>query len=161
MITGALLVLVVAGAVGSGLMAGAFFAFSAFVMTALDRLPPVGAVAAMQSINVVAVTPAFMLALMGTTAVCVVVLVAAVASWGDPSAAYLLAGSGLYLGGVFALTAAYHVPRNNALALVDPESPDAAELWATYRRDWTRWNHVRAVAALAAAAVFTIAIRVT
>jgi uncharacterized membrane protein len=31
---------------------GIFFAFSAFVMKALDRLPPAQGIAAMQSINV-------------------------------------------------------------------------------------------------------------
>jgi uncharacterized membrane protein len=40
-------------AVGSGLVAGIFFAFSNFVMKALARVPPAQGIAAMQSINVV------------------------------------------------------------------------------------------------------------
>lgn len=51
-------------------MAGVFFDFSAFVMPALKRLKPAESVAAMQSINVAAVTPAFVTALFGTAAVC-------------------------------------------------------------------------------------------
>ena len=42
-------------AVGCGLMAGVFSAFSTFVMKALARLPAHEGIAAMQSINVVAV----------------------------------------------------------------------------------------------------------
>ena len=40
-------------AVGSGVVAGIFFAFSNFVMKALARVPPAQGIAAMQSINVV------------------------------------------------------------------------------------------------------------
>lgn len=47
-------------ALGAGLTAGVFFAFSSFVMPALNRLPARGSVDAMNSINKLAVTPAFM-----------------------------------------------------------------------------------------------------
>jgi uncharacterized membrane protein len=57
-------------ALSTGLMAGVFFAFSAFVMKALARLPIAQGIQAMQSINVTAVTPVFMAALFGSTAVC-------------------------------------------------------------------------------------------
>ena len=42
-------------ALGCGLIAGVFFAFSAFVMKALVRLPPTQGIAAMQSINFVVI----------------------------------------------------------------------------------------------------------
>jgi uncharacterized membrane protein len=44
-------------ALGCGLSAGALFAFSSFVMPALARLPASQGIAAMQTINVQAVTP--------------------------------------------------------------------------------------------------------
>jgi hypothetical protein len=47
-------------ALGCGLNAGVFFAFSSFVMKALARLQPAQGIVAMQSINLMAVTPAFM-----------------------------------------------------------------------------------------------------
>jgi uncharacterized membrane protein len=53
----------------------------------------------------------------------------------------------------------FNVPLNNALAVVDPASADAASLWSRYVSSWTAWNHVRTVAALAAAASFTLALR--
>ncbi len=58
-------------ALGCGLLAGVFFAFSAFVMPALRRLPAAQGIAAMQSINRLAVTPALMTALFGTAVACV------------------------------------------------------------------------------------------
>ena len=72
---GLLTALAVATALGCGLNAGVFFAFSSFVMKALARLQPAQGIAAMQSINLVAVTPAFMTALFGTAAACVAVAI--------------------------------------------------------------------------------------
>jgi len=92
MIDGVLFALTLASALGCGLMAGVFFASSAFVMKALARLPPATGIAAMQSINVAAITPAFMGALFGTATLCVVLAVAALSMWGEPGAAWLLVG---------------------------------------------------------------------
>jgi uncharacterized membrane protein len=46
-------------ALGCGLIAGVFFAFSTFVMPALARLPAAQGIAAMNAINVAAITPTF------------------------------------------------------------------------------------------------------
>jgi len=158
MIDGPIHVLAVAAAVGSGVVAGVFFAFSTFVMRALGRLPAPQAIAAMQAINVAAPTPLFMLALFGTVPVCVALIASAVTSFDEPGAAHLLAASALYLVAPL-LTIGYHVPRNNALAAVDPSSGDGAHLWARYLKNWTRWNHARTLAPMVAAAVFILATR--
>jgi uncharacterized membrane protein len=152
---GLLFAATLATALGCGLVAGVFFAFSSFVMPALARLEPAQGIAAMQAINVKAVTAAFMLAFCGTAAGCVALIVVAVVQWHDSYAVYLVVGSALYLLGAFALTRGYHVPRNDALDAIDPHAPDAASHWSRYQADWTRWNHVRAAAALAAAAALT------
>ena len=74
-------------ALGCGLVAGVFFAFSTFVMAALRRLKPEEGISAMQSINILAVTPVFMAVLFGTAAACLGLVVWAVISWGEgPSA---------------------------------------------------------------------------
>src|SRR5918999_5838168 len=122
--------LTVIAALGCGLNAGAFFAFSAFVMDALRRLPAAQGIAAMQAINVTAVTPAFMGALFGTAVACIAAIVAGISSWDDSFAPYLVAGGALYVVGPIGLTIAYHVPRNDALARIDPEHPDGAGYWA-------------------------------
>ena len=60
-----------AAALGCGLMAGFFFAFSTAVMGGLARRPAAEAMAAMQSINLVVLNPVFRTAFFGTAAVCV------------------------------------------------------------------------------------------
>ncbi len=155
-----LVALTFVSALGCGLSAGALFAFSSFVMKALARLPAAQGVAAMNSINVAAVTPAFMTALFGSAVACIAVAVWALADWHDSFSPWLLAGSSVYLAGTIGLTMAYHVPRNNALAAVKPTDHDAAARWRRYVADWTRWNHVRVAASLAAAAALTEALHV-
>jgi uncharacterized membrane protein len=65
----------------------------------------------------------------------------------------------MYLLGTIGLTIAYHVPRNNALAALQPPWAEAAGRWARYVAEWTRGNHLRAAASLAAAALLTLALR--
>jgi uncharacterized membrane protein len=137
-------VLTIAAAVGCGAVGGAFFAFSSFVMRALDRLPAAQGIAAMQSINVVVINPVFMTALFGTGAACVALAIA------DPSPV-VLGAAATYLLGVLGTTMAYNVPRNDALAALDPGAAEAPSAWRGYVREWTIANHVRAVAGLAAA----------
>jgi uncharacterized membrane protein len=146
-------------ALGCGLVAGMFFAFSIFVMKALGALPSAQGIAAMQSINVAVINPWFFLSFFGTGATCVVMIIASLLRWHDPRAAYWLVGGLLYLAGTILVTMLFNVPRNNALAIVAPTSPEGAGLWSTYLSSWTVWNHVRTAAALVAAAAFIIAFR--
>jgi uncharacterized membrane protein len=161
MIEGFLFVLALVTAIACALVAGFFFAFSACVMKSLARLPAPQGVAAMQSINVVVINPLIMGALFGTALACAVLVVAAFVEWGEPYAVYLLVGGLLYLVGAILLTIVYHVPRNDALATLDPDEPGAASHWDRYARTWTAWNHARTVLPLAAAAMLTIALRVS
>ena len=158
MIGGYLQVLTTIAAIGAGVSGGVFFAFSTFVMKALGRLPDAQGISAMNAINKAAPAPLFMLALFGTGAVAIVTSVAALHHLDQRWAAYLLAGTALYLVCVI-VTVCYHVPRNDALALVDPAGPGAAHAWASYLSPWTAWNHVRTVTALAGSALFIIALR--
>jgi uncharacterized membrane protein len=154
-----LFLLILVCAIGSGLIAGVFFAFSSFVMKALDRNPAAQGIAAMQSINVVVLNPLFLGVFLGAAAVCILLAFAALLQWHRPGAPYILAGSLLYVLGTVLVTRVFNVPRNNALASVDPASTDAASLWADYVKSWTNWNHVRTIAAMAAAASLIMSIR--
>lgn len=145
-------------ALGCGLVAGIFFAFSTFVMNALARLQPKEGIAAMQSINITAINPLFMVALFGTATACIFLAISSVLKWHQHGTAYLLVGSLLYLIGTVLVTIAFNVPLNNALAIAKPDSTEAANLWARYLTSWTIWNHVRTIAALGAAAALTIAL---
>src|SRR5512132_2664164 len=104
-----------ATALGCGLSAGVFFAFSSFVMPALDRLAPGQSIRAMNSINRLALTPVFMTALFGTALACAALGVWAVISWGERPAALVLGGCALYLAGAIVVTRAANVPLNDAL----------------------------------------------
>jgi len=102
------------------------------------------------------VTPLFMTALFGTAVACVLLAVLTLLAWPTAGAAYLLIGSVVYLVGPILVTIVCNVPRNNALAAVDPASADGARVWIDFVSNWTAWNHVRTVAALVAAGLLTI-----
>ena len=145
-------------ALGCGLIGGVFFAFSTFVMRALARLPAHEGVAAMQSINIVVINPLFLSFFVGTAVVCLLLIISSLLRWQEPGAIYLLVGGALYVIGTFLVTMIFNVPRNNALASLTPTSPEASSYWAEYVSGWTAWNHVRTVAALAAAASISVSL---
>jgi uncharacterized membrane protein len=144
-------------ALGSGLIGGVFFAFLAFVMKALARLRPDRGIAAMQSINVTVINRWFLAPFFGTAA-CVILAASSLSVWRDPAALFRLIGSGLYLVGTVLVTIVRNVPQNDALAGVSPGSAEGEGHWARYVSSWTRWNTVRATAALAASAALTVAL---
>jgi uncharacterized membrane protein len=160
MIDGYLFPLTVIAALGCGVIAGVFYAFSVMVMRSLAQLPAQHGVAAMQAINVAALRPVFLGVFTGTAAACAAVIVGSLVDWDDASP-YLVVGGLLYLVGSFGLTVGFHVPRNEALDRVEPSSPDAPRHWSRYVREWTMGNHVRGLASLAASALLTIALHVT
>jgi uncharacterized membrane protein len=143
-------------ALGSGVIGGVFFAFSTFVMKAMAALPPAQGIEAMQSINVTVLNAWFLGTFLGTGAISILAAGSAFLALPRSVAVWVLAGSALYLFGTVLVTIAFNVPRNVALANVDPASPDSVELWTQYLGEWTTWNHVRTAGALAAAASFTI-----
>src|SRR6201986_1954948 len=96
MMNGPLFLLTLLAALGCGVIAGVFFAFSSFVMKGLARVPSAQGIASMQSVNYAAVTPSFMTALFGTAAAFLALIVCSVLSWHQPYAGYLLAGGLLY-----------------------------------------------------------------
>ena len=137
-----------AAALGCALVGGIFFAFSNFVMKALFRIPAPSGIAAMQAINVTVLNPLFLALFFGTAALCTLLLFL---RWESPVA---LSGAGVYLVGTIGVTMAFNVPRNNALARLDPAS--SVSDWRRYVQEWTWWNHVRTLAAVAAAALFVL-----
>lgn len=134
-----------ATALGAATVGGVFFAFSSFVMRALAQLPAAQGVAAMQRINVVVINPWFMGVFIGTLLLSVACVVLALQS----SHPLQLAAGLLYAMGTFGVTVAFNVPRNERLARLGADTPEATAYWPVYVREWTRWNHVRTVAALA------------
>lgn len=155
----AMVALTFCAAIGSGLVAGIFFAFSSFVMSALGRLPPQQGVAAMQSINVTVLNAGFLLAFFGTGLVCVALAIGSTFRWHEPGGKLILAASLIYLVGCIGVTMFGNVPLNRALAVLQAGTPEAASLWSRYLVEWTAWNTVRTVAPLVSAALFIAALR--
>lgn len=142
-------------AVGCGLVAGLFLAFSVAIMPALWRLPAATGAQVMQTVNVVIVNPPFLLLFAGTAVACIGVAVTSLVTAGGDVAR--VGGAALYVLGTFGVTAVVNVPLNNALATLDPADADGAASWRRYRSRWTAWNHVRALAAAAAAVLLILA----
>ncbi|MEU2772152.1 anthrone oxygenase family protein [Streptomyces sp. NPDC007162] len=158
MIDGPYYVLVLLGVLGTGLVAGVFCGFSTFVMRGLASLPPAQGIAAMNAINRSALAPAFMLVFAGSAVVSAMIAVVTFVVWPDEGKVVLLLGSALYLFGSYGLTVVANVPRNEALAKLEPGAPEAASYWPVYVREWTFWNHLRTLASAAAALVFVLAL---
>jgi len=147
------------GAVGCGVIAGLYFAFSTFIMTALDRAGPVAGTLAMNSINVTILQSLFMPLFWVTTAVSLVAAVVGFAHWREPGGMMVAAAGLIYFLGMFGVTMFFNVPLNNALAAADPATADGIAMWTRYMKEWTPWNHVRTVTSLLASILFMVAIR--
>lgn len=161
MIDGLPRTLTIVAVVATGIVAGVFFAFSTFVMPGLRRVADRDGLRAMQGINEAApASPLFMLALLGTAVLGIGLGGWALTDLDRPAAPYLVAGGLLYLTTVV-VTIVFHVPRNDALGLVDPEAPEAADAWTRYYRAWVLGNHVRTIAPVAATVVYVLALLAT
>lgn len=136
-------------ALGTGVLGGVFTGFSTLVMPALGRLGAGDAVRAMQAINVAAPRG------LGLPLAVSLVGSLAVGGWAlartDGSVRVLLVAGAVTGVLAMAVTATYHVPRNDALARVDASSTAAAEAWAGYAPGWVAMNSVRAALSLVSA----------
>jgi uncharacterized membrane protein len=146
--------LVVSALVGSGLVSGLLFAFSVAVIPALNELSPESGMQAMQRINVVIINPVFLLAFLGTSALCMTVAFFAMRGLPSVSSICLLIGALAYLLGPLGITIAFNGPLNNQLANVPADRAQAE--WPKYVSAWLRWNHVRT--ALGAVAIASLSI---
>lgn len=145
-------------AVGCGITAGVLLAFSISVMPALRTQQASTAMASMQQMNHAIVSPVFLAIFLGSAIAATVAAVTSLWSGTGPRAS-IVVGALLFVIGCFVVTMAINVPLNDALAAADPQSPDGLRMWTDYLSRWTRWNHARTVAAVAACAVLTVASR--
>ena len=145
-----------AAVVGSALIGGIFFAFSNFIMKALDRMPSSEGMLVMQTINVTVLNRWFLGAFMGTALISLILAAMSIAAWGSSHSPYLLGGAVSYIVGTWLVTGIGNVPLNNKLAVVKPEDPESSEVWEHYLKHWTKLNSQRTGAALFAAVLFSI-----
>lgn len=146
-----------AAALASALVAGVFWAFSTFVMASLAAVPGPEGLRLMREVNVQVMRSSFLAVFLAAAPLSAALGAWGIAAFGAPGAGAALAGALAYLAGCFAVTMLGNVPLNNRLARATPDTAEA--VWRDYRRRWTRWNHVRTLASLVAAALFTLAYR--
>ena len=135
------------------LLGGLYFAFSAFIMRALEEAGAAG-IAAMNAINRLILRSWFMPLFVGTTLASLALAVIGLFELPGARGVYLIAGGVLYVAGMFAVTMLFNVPLNNALAAVTADSRTGSAIWKDYLRRWTLWNHVRTLSCVGAAALF-------
>jgi len=144
----------------SALVAGVFQSFSDFVMAGLARARPGGGIESMQQINRTVFRSFFLTSFLSLVPLTMAFGTYAGMRLDGYGRALVIAASSVYLTSVFLVTILGNVPMNKRLDRMDPESVEAAVYWQTYRRVWTRFNHVRTVGSAATAALFLLAVPV-
>ena len=137
-------------AISCGLLAGVYFAFSAFIMTAFGQIDGPSGSAAMTAINRVILRSPFMPLFFGSTLAALILAIVGALCLPSAYGIALLAGGSIYAIGMFGVTVARNVPLNNRLERASGD----LDLWQDYLRRWTRWNHVRTLASTSAMAAF-------
>lgn len=142
--------LILVSLVMSGVVGGVFFIFSTTIMRSLSARPAEEAVATMNEINRVIVRTPFIALFLGNALISIFLIWLGLFDNAVPDRWLVVSGAASYLVGGFLVTIIFNVPRNNALAAAEPRDPVAAEqIWQTYLREWTFWNHVRTFACIA------------
>jgi len=135
-------------ALSSGLIAGIYFAFSAFIMQAFSKISTTQSIAAMNAINETILRSLFMPLFFGSSIISLCLITVAFAYWGEAGTKLTLIAGVVYFIGMFISTVVFNVPLNNLLARTDPNSDNAHQVWSHYLNNWTKWNHLRTVSSL-------------
>lgn len=137
-----------AAALGSGLIAGVYFAFSGFIMQAFDKMNTTQSIAAMNAINETILRSWFMPLFFGSSIISLCLIIVAFVHWGEAGTELTLIAGLVYFIGMFVCTVVFNVPLNNSLATTDPDSDNAHQVWSRYLNTWTKWNHLRTLSSL-------------
>lgn len=146
-------------ALGTSVVTGPLFSFSAFALRSLGRLPSAEGIRAMQAISVDIKRPPYLLPFLGSALACAVLVVHGARHLDSPSAVLRTAGAVLYLAGPLGITLLYNEPRNVALEGKDPATQEAGEYWQRYLREWQPANHVRTAMGVAALGLLIAALQ--
>lgn len=141
--------------VSTGLIAGLFFIFSFSVMDALEQMPALQGMQAMQLINRTILNPVFLFVFISSALACLLLIGLTV--WQrTPGYEWLIAGALVYLIGGFGVTALFNVPLNNALDVLTPGGSKNADIWAHYLVRWTQWNTFRTAMSVVAVVLLSV-----
>ena len=152
-----LALLCLACGLSAALVAGVFQSFSDFTMRGLVMARPPGGAEAMRGLNVTVYRSAFLVMLLGLVPVSLAMAIAGLFAGGGLATNALVAAALIYIPFVLGVTMFRNVPMNRRLADLDTLSSEGMAYWATYGRDWTRWNHVRMAGSIATALCYLLA----
>ncbi len=142
--------------IGTGIMAGLFFSFSTFIMEALGKISSESGMNAMKSINRTILNPLFGVIFFGTSLMSLFLLINTLFNSEWNGRTYIISGSLLYLVGTFLVTIIFNVPLNDLLERADSTNYSSQQMWRSYLKNWTVWNHIRTVTAVGALACFVL-----
>lgn len=144
-------------ALWSAVIGGVFSAFSEFIMKALMRAAPAGGIEAMQQINRTVIATQFVAGILLIAPLSVVFAIYALRTFEGLALVPIVLAPAVYLPSVFLMTLFGNVPMNRRLDRLDPHSPEAADYWRHYGRDWTLLNHFRAIGSVATSLLYLLA----
>lgn len=138
-----------------GTMTGTYFAFSVFVMRALNRLSASDAIKVMNRINQVILRSGFMPVFFATSLWLLGAFLWHVFHWQENTSWLWVTSAVMYLFGMFAVTLFGNVPLNERLKLSPEDKQQSDAIWHEYSTRWTRLNHLRTVSSGLACYILT------
>lgn len=147
---------IILSCLGSGMMAGLFVSFSSFMMKAFSSLENEEGMRAMQAVNRFILRPSFLFVFLGTAVLSVAAALLAYLSQGPW--AYTISASATYVIACILSTIRFNIPLNDRLEKTDPLTVEGHEFWRQYVNQWTKWNHVRALACVVTAILLAISL---
>lgn len=138
-----------AGTLITGLVAGLFFGFSVAVIPGLTRLPDAGYLQAFQHINAAIMNPVFLFCFMAPLILLPASTLMQFRQGGSSDWIWTLAATILYIIAVFGVTIAGNVPLNDMLAKMDLVNASAQALATDRAAFEPRWNNFHTVRTIA------------
>lgn len=150
-------ILVIVAGLGSTMLGGIFFAFSAFIMNALKLSGEHEGPAVMRKINEVILRSWFMPVFLTTPLLCLLLITWHSFQWSGIASMFVIIGCIVQIAGSFLVTVLFNVPLNNRLAGA-ANTPAENGIWNIYLTSWTAWNHVRTAACMLSAALLIVSL---
>lgn len=147
------ILILVATATTTALMAGLFFAWSCSVTLGLARLSDTEYISAFQSMNRAILNPLFFFCFFGAALLLPLSTYMHYDQHLSSSFWFLGAASAIYIIGVMGVTILGNIPLNQALDVFNLQSASAqemSEMRARFEAPWNRLNNVRTVASMLA-----------
>lgn len=129
----------------AGALFGFFYTMSISIMPGLDLAAPYSAIIANQEIGHATQNYYFAAAMIGTPILTIIAAGHYYFSYHDIKISFLLIGTLAAWVAMLLVTLGLNVPLNQILdaAIITPDQPNLAQVWAAYSIDWQKYNWLR------------------